>query len=202
MLRPLKANEAVPAKPVAADVLWTSAGGRSTPSLSGLPRCWRAGNDSTKSPVETLRRGGELGGRLRFWYEEAARCRGPKVARRSITRGGCLSPWTTAGSLSGCRPLKDDITMPAMPNHGRADCLGRPCRPAGRLGPRVIPRQPPWRLRRGRHNPHPSRNVDRAAKKNLVQSPGQNGPTLRNATMRRLKTMIPSRGRTRSTEGS
>ena len=70
MLRPLKANEPVPARPVAADVLWTSRGRRFTSFIVGPPSLLAAGNDSTKSPVEHFVAAVKLADGSDLWYEK------------------------------------------------------------------------------------------------------------------------------------
>jgi hypothetical protein len=70
MLRPLKANEAAPAKPVAADVLWTSRGRWFNSFIVGPTALLAAGNDSTKSPVEHFVAALKLADGSDLWYEK------------------------------------------------------------------------------------------------------------------------------------
>ncbi len=70
MLRPLKANEAAPARPVAADVLWTSRGRKFTSFIVGPTALLAAGNDSTKSPVEHFVAAVKLADGSDLWYEK------------------------------------------------------------------------------------------------------------------------------------
>ena len=70
MLRPLKANEPVPAKPVAKDILWTSRGRRFTSFIVGPSSLLAAGNDGTKSPVEHFVAAVKLADGSDLWYEK------------------------------------------------------------------------------------------------------------------------------------
>jgi len=70
LLRPLKANEAVRAKPVAADIVWTSRGRRFSSFIVGPNSLLAAGNDSTKSPVEHFVAAVKLADGSDLWYEK------------------------------------------------------------------------------------------------------------------------------------
>ncbi len=70
MLRPLKANEAVPAKPSPADVLWISRGRRFTSFVVGPNSLLAAGNDGTKSPAEHFVAAVKLADGSDLWYEK------------------------------------------------------------------------------------------------------------------------------------
>lgn len=70
LLRPLKADEAVPAKPVAEDLLWTSRGRRFSSFIVGPSSLLAAGNDSTKSPVEHFVAAVKLADGSDLWYEK------------------------------------------------------------------------------------------------------------------------------------
>ena len=70
MLRPLKANEPVPAKPVAEDILWTSRGRRFNSFIVGPSTLLVAGNDATRSPVEHFVAAVKLADGSDLWYEK------------------------------------------------------------------------------------------------------------------------------------
>ena len=70
MLRPLKANEPVPAKPAAKDILWTSRGRRFTSFIVGPSSLLAAGDDGTKSPVEHFVAAVNLADGSDLWYEK------------------------------------------------------------------------------------------------------------------------------------
>jgi outer membrane protein assembly factor BamB len=70
MLRPLQAHEAAPAKPAAADVLWTSRGRRFTSFIVGPSSLLAVGDDSTTSPVEHFIAAVKLADGSDLWYEK------------------------------------------------------------------------------------------------------------------------------------
>jgi outer membrane protein assembly factor BamB len=70
LLRPLKTNEAVPAKPVAADIFWTSRGRRFTSFIVGPSSLLAAGSDGTKRPVEHFVAAVKLADGFDLWYEK------------------------------------------------------------------------------------------------------------------------------------
>ena len=70
LLRPLKANEPVPAKLAAKDILWTSRGRRFTSFVVGPSSLLAAGNDGTKSPVEPFVAAVKLADGADLWYEK------------------------------------------------------------------------------------------------------------------------------------
>jgi outer membrane protein assembly factor BamB len=70
LLRPLKANEAVPARTAAADVLWTSRGRKFNSFIVGPTALLAAGNDSTKSPVEHFVAAVKLADGADLWCEK------------------------------------------------------------------------------------------------------------------------------------
>jgi outer membrane protein assembly factor BamB len=70
LLRPLKTGEAVPAKPTAADVLWTARGRKFNSFIVGPTALLAAGNDSTKCPIEHFVVAMELADGSDLWYEK------------------------------------------------------------------------------------------------------------------------------------
>lgn len=70
MLRPLKASQPVPAKPVADDIVWTSRGRRFTSFIVGPSSLLAAGNNGPKSPVEHFVAAVNLADGSDLWYEK------------------------------------------------------------------------------------------------------------------------------------
>ena len=69
MLRPLKADEAVPAKPVASDVLWTCRGRSYNGFIIGPNSLLAAGSDGVKRPVEHFVAAVKLADGADLWYQ-------------------------------------------------------------------------------------------------------------------------------------
>ena len=70
MLRPLKANQPIPAKSVAEDVLWTSRGRRLQSFVVGPSSLLVAGHDDTQCPDEYFCAAVKLADGVDLWYEK------------------------------------------------------------------------------------------------------------------------------------
>jgi hypothetical protein len=70
MLRPLKANEKVPAKPAPGDTLWTCRGRRFNGFIVGPDALLAAGSDGTKTPVEHFVAAVKLADGTDLWCEK------------------------------------------------------------------------------------------------------------------------------------